>query len=106
MQALAERLDALLAGGRFVGADPLSFSGLKTVTPPPDSLIGRELGRVGRRGKYLLFEFGGPRLMAHLSQGGRVEIEDPPKTTRPKGAVVRLRVDDRPWHGRRRRQGE
>jgi formamidopyrimidine-DNA glycosylase len=96
MQALAERLDALLAGGRFAGADPLSFSGLKTVTPAPDSLVGRELERVGRRAKYLLFEFGGPRLMAHLSQGGRVEIEDPPKTTRPKGAVVRLRMEERP----------
>src|SRR2546423_433604 len=96
MQALEERLDALLAGGRFAGADQLSSSGLKTVTPAPDSLVGRELGRVGRRGKYLVFGFGGPRLMTHLSQGGRVEIEDPPKTTRPKGAVVRLRVEERP----------
>jgi formamidopyrimidine-DNA glycosylase len=96
MQALAERLDSLLAGGRFAGADPLSFSGLKTVIPAPDSLVGRELDHVGRRGKYLVFEFGGPRVMAHLSQGGRVEIEDPPKVTRPKGAVVRLRLEDRP----------
>jgi formamidopyrimidine-DNA glycosylase len=96
MQALSERLTALLAGGRFAAADPLSFSGLKTVIPAPQSLAGRKLVGVGRRAKYLLFDFGGPRLVAHLSQGGRVEIEDPPKATRPKGAVVRLRIDERP----------
>ena len=51
---------------------------------------------VGHRGKFLVFEFGGPRLLVHLSQGGRVDVEDPPKTTKPKGAVVRLRFDAAP----------
>jgi formamidopyrimidine-DNA glycosylase len=51
---------------------------------------------VGRRGKYLVFDFAGPRLLIHLSQGGRLEVEDPPKTTRPKGAVVRLRFKPTP----------
>ena len=96
MQALAERLDSLLAGGTFEAADPLSFSGLKTVQPAPESLRGQELRSVGRRAKYLLFDFGGPRIVMHLSQGGRVEIEEPAKSTRPKGAVVRLRIEGRP----------
>ena len=43
-----------------------------------------------------MFEFGGPRLLVHLSQGGRVDVEDPPKTTKPRGAVVRLRFDGAP----------
>jgi formamidopyrimidine-DNA glycosylase len=43
-----------------------------------------------------VFEFGGPRLLIHLSQGGRLELEDPPKKTRPKGAVVRLLFEERP----------
>jgi formamidopyrimidine-DNA glycosylase len=94
--ALAERLDAQVAGRPFAGAVPLSFSGLKTVTPGPDSLVGQTVERVGRRGKYLVFEFGGPRLLIHLSQGGRVDVENPPKTTKPKGAVVRLRFDGAP----------
>jgi formamidopyrimidine-DNA glycosylase len=51
---------------------------------------------VGRRGKYLAFELGGPRILVHLSQGGRVDVEDPPKSTKPRGAVVRLRFEDRP----------
>jgi formamidopyrimidine-DNA glycosylase len=94
--ALAERIAAQVAGHPFAGAVPLSFSGLKTVVPGPETLVGQELERVGRRGKYLVFDFGGPRLLIHLSQGGRVDVEDPPKTTTPKGAVVRLRFDGAP----------
>src|SRR5256885_1018415 len=94
--ALAERLADKVAGHRFAGAIPLSFSGLKTVVPPPESLIGEPVRSIGRRGKFLVFEFGGPRLLVHLSQGGRVDIEDPPKTTKPKGAVVRLRLEGAP----------
>jgi formamidopyrimidine-DNA glycosylase len=96
MQALSERLDEVLRGATARSFDALQFSALKTFDPPPDSLVGRTLGAVDRRGKYLVFEFGGPRLLVHLSQGGRVDIEDPPKTTKPKGAVVRLRFDGRP----------
>jgi len=101
MQALAERLDAAVAGAPFAGAVAYQFSALKTVVPGPDDLIGRVLSAVGRRGKFLVFELSeeggpGPRLLAHLSQGGRVDIEDPPKQTKPKGAVMRLRFEGRP----------
>lgn len=96
VQALAERLDVLLAGKPLRAADPVGFSGLKTVDPPPDSLVGRALGGVGNVGKYLVFEFGGPRILVHLSQGGRIVLEDPPKKTRPRAAVVRFVFDDAP----------
>jgi formamidopyrimidine-DNA glycosylase len=90
MQALAERLDAVLDGARFAGATPLQFSAAKTFEPPVESFVGKQLRGVGRRGKYLVFFFAGPRVLVHLSQGGRVDVEDPPKTTRPKGGVVRF----------------
>jgi formamidopyrimidine-DNA glycosylase len=96
VQALAERLEAAVAGAPFAGAAVLQFSSLKTVSPRPESLIGATLERVGRRGKYLVFEFAGPRLLVHLSQCGRMDVEDPPKKTRPRGAVVRLAFDGRP----------
>lgn len=96
MQALAERLEALVGGHRFQGADAIQFSGLKTVSPAPSELAGREVSRVGRRGKYLVFDLGGPRILVHLSQGGRVTVEDPPKTSRPKRGVVRLRFENAP----------
>ena len=43
-----------------------------------------------------MFEFGdGPRLLVHLSQAGRLDLETPPKRTRGgKGGVVRLRFGD------------
>src|SRR5680860_629987 len=61
MEALAERLEATVGDRRLSGIDPLGFSGLKTVDPAPDSIIGRALARVGRRAKYLVLDFDGPR---------------------------------------------
>lgn len=93
MQALAERLDDAVNGATLQSFDLLQFSALKTVTPSPFDLAGKELASVGRRGKYLIFDFGVARALIHLSQGGRVDIEDPPKKTRPRGAVARLSFD-------------
>lgn len=96
VQALAERLTAAVGGSALAAADVLQFSSLKTVVPRATELVGRMLDRVGRRGKYLVFELGGPRILVHLSQGGRADVEDPPKTTKPRGAVVRFRFEGRP----------
>jgi formamidopyrimidine-DNA glycosylase len=96
VQALAERLNEALAGATLERIEPLQFSSLKTVSPRPDGLLGRSLEGVGRRGKYLVLRFGGPRLLIHLSQGGRVDLEQPPKATKPRGSVVRLRFAGRP----------
>jgi formamidopyrimidine-DNA glycosylase len=96
MAALAERLHALVGGTTLSTVVPMQFSALKTVLPTPESLVGRTLEEVGRRGKYLVAGFDGPRLVIHLSQGGRMEVEDPPKATRPKGAVLRLGFDGAP----------
>jgi formamidopyrimidine-DNA glycosylase len=96
VQALAERLDEAAAGAELVAVDLLQFSSLKTVTPRANELVSRTLTRVGRRGKYLVFELEGPRILVHLSQGGRVDVEDPPKSTKPRGSVVRMRFRDRP----------
>jgi len=97
VQGLTERLDALLAGATFERADLLQFSSLKTFSPRPAELHGIRLAGVSRRGKFAVLEFdGGTRLLFHLSQGGRVDVEDPPKATKPRGSVVRLRFDARP----------
>jgi formamidopyrimidine-DNA glycosylase len=96
VQALAERLTGAVASSALVAADQLQFSSLKTVTPRASELVGRVVERVGRRGKYVVFEVGGPRILVHLSQGGRVDLEDPPKSTKPRGAVVRFRFEERP----------
>ena len=102
MQALAERLDSRFAGRSFTGYEPLGFTGLKTVAPPPEELVGRTLDSVSRRAKYLVWHFAAQpparvqdlRVLVHLSQAGRLDIEDAAKRTKPKGAVVRFRFDD------------
>lgn len=97
VQALAERLDAAVAGAPLESVTALQFSGLKTFAVAPESLVGVRLESVGRRGKFVVFGFdGGTRIALHLSQGGRVDLEDPPKSTRPKVGVVRLRFAGRP----------
>jgi formamidopyrimidine-DNA glycosylase len=96
VRALAERLEAAVGGAALERIDLLQFSSLKTFDPRPDSLLGRMVERITTRGKYVVAELGGPRLLVHLSQGGRVDIEDPPKATKPRGSVMRLRFAGRP----------
>jgi formamidopyrimidine-DNA glycosylase len=92
MQALAERLEAAVAGAPLESLQALSFTGLKTVVPDPEVLVGAAVETVGRRGKYLVWSFaGGNRLLVHLSQGGRVDIEDPPKATKQRRGAPSLR---------------
>jgi formamidopyrimidine-DNA glycosylase len=97
IRALAERLDEVAAGGVVAGIDLLQFSSLKTVTPRPSELTGAKVARVSSAGKYVVWSFDDDRgLLVHLSQGGRIDVEAPPKTTKPRGSVVRLRLVDRP----------
>ena len=97
IRALAERLDEVTSGAVFRGADPLQFSSLKTFAPRPGELLEALVDGVGSRGKYVVFRFAdGRRLLVHLSQGGRIDVEAPPKATKPRGAVARFRFDDRP----------
>lgn len=96
LQALAERLDGSLRDAILERIHILQFSALKTVSPAPQDVVGRAVAAVGRRGKFLVVDLGGPRLLAHLSQGGRVDVELPPKGTKPHGAVGRLTFSGAP----------
>ena len=97
VHALSERIDEIVQGARFDRADILQFSSLKTYAPRPEELRGATVGSVGSQGKYLIFAFDDERrLLVHLSQGGRIDVEAPPKSTKPRGSVVRLRFEERP----------
>jgi formamidopyrimidine-DNA glycosylase len=97
VRALSERLDQVLSGAELTGLDMLQFSSLKTVTPRPSDAAGHPIARVGHRGKFVTIELeGGTRVLFHLSQGGRVDVEAPPKRTKPRGSVLRIRAADRP----------
>ena len=95
MQALAERLSQVMVGRAFAGAQPIQFAALKTYAPDPASLVGSTITDVSRVGKYVVISFaGGERILFHLSQAGRLDVETPAKTTRPKQGVVRWKLDD------------
>ena len=97
VQALAERLDEVLRGATLEKLDLMQFSSLKTFAPRPDEALGRRIEGVGRRGKFLVLGLDGElRVLVHLSQGGRVDVESPPKMTKPRGSVLRIRAADRP----------
>ena len=110
LRALAERVGAALAGAQLAGLTVPGFSGLKTVTPRPEDLVGSTLERTGSRGKYLILEFGTPgRALLHLGNSGRLDLEAPAKATRPRGSLVRFVFDSSGLlvreHGRERRAG-
>jgi formamidopyrimidine-DNA glycosylase len=90
---MVERLDSAFAGATIERVDLLQFSSLKTYSPRLDDLRGMRIESIGRRGKFAIMDLEpGPRLLFHLSQGGRVDIEDPPKVTKPRGRVARVRT--------------
>ena len=94
MQALAERIGEVIVGHKLTGFTALSFTGLKTAVPDPTAMIGKPVVGMGRRAKYVWFEFAeGTRFLFHLSQAGRFDIEAPPKVTKPKGSVVRWKFE-------------
>lgn len=95
LQAHAERLTATFAGAELASFRPIAFTALKTYAPAPDEAVGTPLGRVGRRGKYLLLEFPPVTFVVHLMQGGRLK-PDPKQSAKPRGGLARwVFTDDR-----------
>ncbi|MGH9243212.1 MAG: DNA-formamidopyrimidine glycosylase family protein [Acidimicrobiales bacterium] len=97
LQAHAERLDANFAGDVLERFVPISFTALKTATPPPDAAYAHPLAFVGRRGKYLLADFGVATFVVHLMQGGRLRLDEK-QSARPRFGLARWRfADGRAW---------
>lgn len=110
IRALAERIEGELGGLEVRSVRVLGFSGLKTVSPAPDDLVGHVLGSATSRGKYLVLSFDqGLRALAHLGNSGRLDLEAPPRPTKPRGALVRVDFGDVAIllreHGTERRAG-
>jgi len=95
LQAHAERLDERYAGATLTRFTPLTFTALKTAVPSASDAHRHDLVFVGRRGKYLLFDFGVVTFVVHLMQGGRVKEEPPGKQpAKPKTGVARWVFED------------
>ncbi|HEY5154254.1 MAG TPA: DNA-formamidopyrimidine glycosylase family protein [Acidimicrobiales bacterium] len=94
LQAHAERLTEEFGGRELSGFRAIAFTALKTYAPPPDQAFGEPLVGVGRRGKYLLVDFGGATtFVIHLMQGGRLKPDDK-QSIKPRGGLARWTFTD------------
>ncbi|MET0910430.1 MAG: DNA-formamidopyrimidine glycosylase family protein [Ilumatobacteraceae bacterium] len=89
IQAHAERLTAEFGGRVLTKFTPFNFTALKTAVPAPDTAYGEALRGVGRRGKYLLLDFGESTFVIHLMQGGRLLV-DTKQSLKPRGGQARF----------------
>lgn len=97
VQAHAERLADRYTGDELTSFRALTFTALKTATPEPKTAISCPLVNVGRRGKYLLADFGELTFVVHLMQGGRLR-EDPKQAAKPRNGQARWTFGDgRAW---------
>lgn len=79
LQALAEGLDAAIAGRGVVGVRIHHPATLKTAEPPVGDLAGRTVERVWRRGKLIGLDIaGGLHVVTHLMQAGRLSLAPSP----------------------------
>jgi formamidopyrimidine-DNA glycosylase len=93
LQAHAERLDAAFVGAVLERFTPITFTALKTASPPPEAAVGHALVFVGRRGKHLLLDFGEATFVVHLMQGGRLLVDEK-QSAKPRGGQARWRFTD------------
>lgn len=93
LQAHAERLADDFVSSALQLFRPITFTALKTATPPPDAAYGQKLGGVARRGKYLLLDFDVVTFVVHLMQGGRL-LPDEKQSAKPRGGQARWTFDD------------
>jgi len=93
VQAHAERLTETFGGSVLDRFTALTFTALKTASPPPDAAYGHPLEQVGRRGKHLLLRFAPATFVVHLMQGGRLKVDEK-QSAKPRGGQARWRFAD------------
>lgn len=92
LQALAEGLDAAVAGRTITQALAYSPNVVRSAQPPLGDLEGRVLTAVRRRGKHILVEAGELTLVLHLMSAGRLGLTTPPAGRPPRSAALGLRL--------------
>jgi formamidopyrimidine-DNA glycosylase len=91
VEITARRLDDALVGGVIESAAAPGINALKTFAPPLETLAGRHVEAVRRRGKHLVIDVsGGLSLLIHLMSAGRLQLFD--KRAGPRDRTSRLLV--------------
>jgi formamidopyrimidine-DNA glycosylase len=94
VEITARRLDRALRGVEVESALAPGMVTMKTFDPPLDSLAGRTITAVGRRGKMPVVEFGDLALLIHLMSAGRLQLFDKRASLRDKASRLLVRLPE------------
>ncbi len=98
MEIAARRLETALAGAEVESALAPGMVALKSIKPPLDALVGREVVGVKRIGKMPMVEFGPEgeqlALLVHLMSAGRLQLFKERASLRDRRSRVLVRLTD------------
>jgi formamidopyrimidine-DNA glycosylase len=95
VEITARRLDRAVAGTVVESALAPGMVTMKTFDPPLDSLAGRTITRVSRRGKMPVVELDGElALLIHLMSAGRLQLFDKRASLRDKASRLLIRLPE------------
>jgi formamidopyrimidine-DNA glycosylase len=92
VEITARRLDRAVRGLEVESALAPGMVTMKTFDPPLDSLAGRTITRVSRRGKMPVVEFGDVAVLIHLMSAGRLQLFDKRASLRDKASRLLIRL--------------
>ncbi len=95
VEITARRLDEALRGAPVKSVLAPGVNALKTFDPPLDTLVGRRLEGVRRRGKHFIVDVEGElALLIHLMSAGRLQLFDTLAGPRDRTSRLLVRLDD------------
>ncbi|HLA16096.1 MAG TPA: DNA-formamidopyrimidine glycosylase family protein [Candidatus Limnocylindrales bacterium] len=108
LTVVSEALGAALAGRGIASAVVTAPLAVRGTPDELAALVGQTVTRVGRRGKFLLIEISGDRVVVNPMLSGRFQLAGPDQPRPPATALVlgfgrrdgRQRVDDARWTNR------
>src|SRR4051812_15072145 len=95
VEITARRIDRAVKGATVESAFAPGMVTMKTFDPPIDSLAGRTITGVSRRGKMPVVEFDEElALLIHLMSAGRLQLFDKRASLRDKASRILIRLPD------------
>jgi formamidopyrimidine-DNA glycosylase len=93
VEITARRLDQALRGAQIESVLVPGINALRSVEPPLETLVGRKVTGVRRRGKHLIIELEGElALLIHLMSAGRLQLYEKRAGPRDRTSRLLLRV--------------
>jgi formamidopyrimidine-DNA glycosylase len=93
VEIVARRLNCSLSGASVESALAPGINVMKTLDPPLEALVGREVSGVRRVGKMPVVEFGDLALLIHLMSAGRLRVFAKRASRKDRASRVLVRLE-------------